>query len=137
MIFIIAAIIIMIPVNNVMINILMMMNIYAHWEHNIYLWFKMSDRKMSDMIDAHSGFFQTVTSIHTMAADLTVSDKHIWLLHIFSIFHATVLLCYSQHTFSLHPYIFPSYFIFTLTQHGTIRVVILDPIQSKSDFRQN
>ena len=87
MIIIIAAIIIMIPVNNVMINILMMRSIYAHWEHNIYLWFKMSDRKMSDMIDAHSGFFQTVTSIHTMAADLTVSDKHIWLLHIFSMIH--------------------------------------------------
>ena len=92
MIIIIAAIIIMIPVNNVMINILMMMNIYAHWEHNIYLWFKMSDRKMSDMIDAHSGFFQTVTSIHTMAVDLTVSDKHIWLLHIFSILHAAFFI---------------------------------------------
>ena len=43
----------------------------------------MSGRKMSDMIDAHSGFFQTVTSIHTMAADLTVSDKHIFELPVF------------------------------------------------------
>ena len=74
---------------------LLMMNIYAHWEHNIYLWFKMSDRKMSDMIDAHSGFFQTVTSIHTMAADLTVSDKHILTLHIFPIFNPICLLHFS------------------------------------------
>ena len=63
-----------------------MMNICGHWQHNIYLWFRMSERKMSDMIDTHSGFFQTLTSIHTMAADLTVSDKHIFLLpHMFSI----------------------------------------------------
>ena len=43
----------------------------------------MPDTKMSDMIDAHSGFFQSVTSIHAMAEDLTVSDKHIFKLPVF------------------------------------------------------
>ena len=41
-------------------------------QHNIYLWFKTADSKMSDVIDVHSRFFQTVTSIHAMGADLTV-----------------------------------------------------------------
>ena len=43
----------------------------------------MPDTKMSDMIDAHSGFFQSVTSIHAVAEDLTVSDKHIFKLPVF------------------------------------------------------
>ena len=43
----------------------------------------MPDTKMSDMIDAHSGFFQSVTSIHAVAEDLTVSDKHIFELPVF------------------------------------------------------
>jgi len=46
--------------------------IWVHQQHNIYLWFKTADTKMSDVIDVHSGFFQTVTSIHAMGADLTV-----------------------------------------------------------------
>ena len=47
-------------------------HICVHQQHNIYLWFKTADTKMSDVIDVHSGFFQTVTSIHAMGADLTV-----------------------------------------------------------------
>ena len=46
----------------------------------------MPDTKMSDMIDAHSGFFQSVTSIHAVAEDLTVSDKHIFKLNFQTVF---------------------------------------------------
>ena len=88
--------------DNAMLYMLMMMNTYAHWQHNIYLWLKMSDRKMSDMIDAHSGFFQSVTSIHAMAADLTVSDKHIFLLHIFpTYFPSNAIISFNPKYFTI------------------------------------
>ena len=65
----------------------------------------MSDRKMSDMIDAHSGFFQTVTSIHTMAAELRVSDKHIFDASHVSYFQSNMLVAFFSVSF------IPKYFI--------------------------
>ena len=65
----------------------------------------MSDRKMSDMIDAHSGFFQTVTSIHTMAAELRVSDKHIFDASHVSYFQSNMFVAFFAVSF------IPKYFI--------------------------